>query len=62
MSDQPNAVKIGPFIVIGLLVLVIAAAFAYVAGWEFAGTGNKPVLHKETLEYEYVHMTQRSYK
>jgi succinate dehydrogenase flavoprotein subunit len=36
--------------------------FAYVAGWEFTGTGNKPVLHKETLEYEYVHMTQRSYK
>ena len=36
--------------------------FAYVAGWEFAGTGNKPVLHKEALEYEHVHMTQRSYK
>jgi len=36
--------------------------FAYVAAWEFAGTGSKPVLHKETLEYEHVHMTQRSYK
>jgi succinate dehydrogenase / fumarate reductase flavoprotein subunit len=36
--------------------------FAYVAAWEFAGTGNKPVLHKEALEYEHVHMTQRSYK
>jgi succinate dehydrogenase / fumarate reductase, flavoprotein subunit len=36
--------------------------FAYVAGWEFAGTGNKPVLHKEALEYEYVHLTTRSYK
>jgi succinate dehydrogenase / fumarate reductase flavoprotein subunit len=36
--------------------------FAYVGAWEFTGTGNKPVLHKEALEYEYVHMTQRSYK
>ena len=36
--------------------------FAYVGAWEFAGPGAKPVLHKEPLEYEYVHMTQRSYK
>jgi len=36
--------------------------FAYVAAWEFAGTGNKPVLHKEALKYEYVHLTSRSYK
>jgi succinate dehydrogenase / fumarate reductase, flavoprotein subunit len=33
--------------------------FAYVAAWEYA---EPPVLHKEPLEYEYVHMTQRSYK
>ncbi|HSZ41760.1 MAG TPA: fumarate reductase/succinate dehydrogenase flavoprotein subunit [Trebonia sp.] len=36
--------------------------FAYVGAWEFSGTGQKPVLRKEPLEYEYVHMTQRSYK
>lgn len=36
--------------------------FAYVGAWEFAGVGARPVLHKESLEYEYVHMTQRSYK
>jgi succinate dehydrogenase / fumarate reductase flavoprotein subunit len=36
--------------------------FAYVAAWEFTGAGNKPVLHREALEYEHVHMTQRSYK
>ncbi|MFD6097208.1 fumarate reductase/succinate dehydrogenase flavoprotein subunit [Nocardiopsis flavescens] len=36
--------------------------FAYVAAWEFAGDGNKPVLRKENLEYEYVEMKQRSYK
>ncbi|MEV6924430.1 fumarate reductase/succinate dehydrogenase flavoprotein subunit [Dactylosporangium sp. NPDC051485] len=36
--------------------------FSYVAAWEFAGTGEPPVLHKETLEFEYVHPTQRSYK
>ncbi|GAA4252122.1 fumarate reductase/succinate dehydrogenase flavoprotein subunit [Dactylosporangium darangshiense] len=36
--------------------------FSYVAAWEFAGTGEPPVLHKEALEFEYVHPTQRSYK
>ncbi|MGI5243416.1 fumarate reductase/succinate dehydrogenase flavoprotein subunit [Dactylosporangium sp. CA-139066] len=36
--------------------------FAYVAAWEFAGTGEPPVLHKEVLEFDYVHPTQRSYK
>ncbi|WP_066371441.1 fumarate reductase/succinate dehydrogenase flavoprotein subunit [Herbidospora mongoliensis] len=35
-------------------------AFAYVAAWE--STPDGPVLHKEDLEYEYVKMTQRSYK
>jgi succinate dehydrogenase / fumarate reductase flavoprotein subunit len=36
--------------------------FSYVAAWEFAGTGEPPVLHKEALEFEYVHPTRRSYK
>ncbi|MEE6280566.1 fumarate reductase/succinate dehydrogenase flavoprotein subunit [Georgenia sunbinii] len=36
--------------------------FAYVAGWEWGGVGQPPVLHKEALEYEYVEMKQRSYK
>ncbi len=36
--------------------------FAYVAAWQFNGTGNDPVLHKEPLEFEYVKLTQRSYK
>jgi len=35
--------------------------FAYVAAWEYRGTGT-PVLHKEPLVYEEVHMAQRSYK
>lgn len=35
--------------------------FAYAAAWEFAGTGQAPLLHKEDLEFEYVHPTQRSY-
>ncbi len=34
--------------------------FAYVAAWEFGG--EKPILHKEPLEYEYVEMKARSYK
>ncbi|MEU9018364.1 fumarate reductase/succinate dehydrogenase flavoprotein subunit [Actinomadura sp. NPDC048394] len=36
--------------------------FGYVAAWEWAGEGEQPVLHKEELNFEYVHPTQRSYK
>jgi succinate dehydrogenase / fumarate reductase flavoprotein subunit len=36
--------------------------FAYVAAWEYAGDGVRPALHKEPLEFEYVHLAQRSYK
>jgi succinate dehydrogenase / fumarate reductase flavoprotein subunit len=35
--------------------------FSYVAAWEFTGAGEAPVLHKEALDFEYVHPTQRSY-
>jgi succinate dehydrogenase / fumarate reductase flavoprotein subunit len=33
--------------------------FSHVAAWEY--TGAQPVLHREALEFEYVHPTQRSY-
>ncbi|MFJ6197788.1 fumarate reductase/succinate dehydrogenase flavoprotein subunit [Micromonospora sp. NPDC092111] len=36
--------------------------FAYVAAWEFTGSDEPAVLHKEDLKFEYVHPTQRSYK
>ncbi|MFC5948350.1 fumarate reductase/succinate dehydrogenase flavoprotein subunit [Pseudonocardia lutea] len=36
--------------------------FSYAAAWEYTGRGAAPVLHKEELEFEYVHPTQRSYK
>jgi succinate dehydrogenase / fumarate reductase, flavoprotein subunit len=36
--------------------------FSYVAAWEWKGTGQAPVLHKEPLTFEYVHLMQRSYK
>ena len=36
--------------------------YAYVAAWEWTGEGEKPVLHKENLTYEFVEMKQRSYK
>ncbi len=36
--------------------------FSYVAAWEYTGPGKKPILHKEPLEFEYVHPSQRSYK
>ena len=36
--------------------------FLYVGAWEFTGAGNKPILHKEPLEYEFIELKQRSYK
>jgi succinate dehydrogenase / fumarate reductase, flavoprotein subunit len=36
--------------------------FAYVAAWEHCGSGGEPKLHKEPLDFEYVHLAQRSYK
>jgi succinate dehydrogenase / fumarate reductase flavoprotein subunit len=36
--------------------------FAHVAAWEYTGAGRLPVLHKESLAYEEVHMSTRSYK
>ena len=36
--------------------------FSYVAAWEFKGVGVEPELHKEPLEFEYVHPSTRSYK
>jgi len=36
--------------------------FAYVSAWEFEGDGQAACLHKEQLEFEYVHLIQRSYK
>ena len=38
------------------------ATFTYVAAWEWQGLGKAPVLHKEPLTFEYVHLAQRSYK
>ncbi|MDM8521083.1 fumarate reductase/succinate dehydrogenase flavoprotein subunit [Anaerolineales bacterium HSG6] len=36
--------------------------FAYVSAWEYAGEGKTPILNKEPLTFEYVKLTQRSYK
>jgi succinate dehydrogenase / fumarate reductase flavoprotein subunit len=36
--------------------------FSYVAAWEWKGEGQPQALHKETLEFEYVKPSQRSYK
>ena len=36
--------------------------FLYVGAWEFTGTGQKPVLHKEQLVYEAIELKQRSYQ
>jgi succinate dehydrogenase / fumarate reductase flavoprotein subunit len=35
---------------------------SYVSAWEFNGVGKPPILHKEPLVFEYVALTQRSYK
>lgn len=36
--------------------------FAYVAAWQYAGDQQAPVLNKEPLAFEYVKLSQRSYK
>jgi succinate dehydrogenase / fumarate reductase, flavoprotein subunit len=38
------------------------ANFSYAAAWEYQGPNSPPALHKEPLEFEYVHPAQRSYK
>jgi len=38
------------------------ARFSFVSAWEFAGVGAAPKLSKEPLEFDYVHLAQRSYK
>lgn len=36
--------------------------FAHVSAWEYTGVGTTPALHKEALNFEFVELTQRSYK
>lgn len=36
--------------------------YLYVAAWEWAGEGAKPVLHREQLVYNAIELKQRSYK
>jgi succinate dehydrogenase / fumarate reductase flavoprotein subunit len=36
--------------------------FAYVGAWEYTGNVANPILHKEPLEFENIHLAQRSYK
>jgi succinate dehydrogenase / fumarate reductase flavoprotein subunit len=36
--------------------------YSYVAAWEYKGRGQAPAVHKEKLEFENVHLAQRSYK
>lgn len=38
------------------------ANFQHVAAWEYTGAGSSPVLHKESLVFEELKPTQRSYK
>ena len=36
--------------------------YAYSAAWEYKGLHKRPELHKEPLQFDYVHPSQRSYK
>ncbi len=38
------------------------AEYAYVAAWEFTEVGKLPILHKEPLTFENIHLAVRSYK
>ncbi|MCO4761946.1 MAG: fumarate reductase/succinate dehydrogenase flavoprotein subunit [Myxococcales bacterium] len=42
--------------------LRIDEQYSHVAAWEYQGEGTDPVRHTEDLEFEYVKLTQRSYK
>jgi succinate dehydrogenase / fumarate reductase flavoprotein subunit len=37
-------------------------AYGYVSAWEYRGTGASPILHKEPLVFENVHLAERNYK
>jgi len=36
--------------------------FMYVSAWEYKGGEKEPVLHKESLKYEYIEVKTRNYK
>ncbi len=36
--------------------------FCYVAAWQYQGLGKEPLLHKEALEFENIHLAERNYK
>jgi succinate dehydrogenase / fumarate reductase, flavoprotein subunit len=36
--------------------------YSYISAWEWGGRGVAPVLHKDPLVFEHVHLAQRSYK
>ncbi len=36
--------------------------FSHVAAWEYTGPDSEPIRHEEVLEFEFVELTQRSYK
>lgn len=36
--------------------------FAYAAAWQYSGDASNPILNKEPLAFEYVKLSQRSYK
>ncbi len=38
------------------------AEYTYVGAWEYQGDTQKPVMHKEALEFENIHLAVRSYK
>jgi succinate dehydrogenase / fumarate reductase flavoprotein subunit len=36
--------------------------YMYVSAWEYQGEDREPVLHKESLDYEFIEVKTRSYK
>ena len=36
--------------------------YSYVSAWEWNGLDKEPILNKESLDYEFIHRSQRSYK
>ncbi len=38
------------------------ADFSFVSAWEYKGIGERPDMHKEELNFEFIHLAERSYK
>ena len=61
IHDWTDLAKPGTSVVIPNPKITGNGRYTYVAAWEFTGDTSKPMLHKEVLTYEEIHLAVRSY-